>query len=564
VAPSHLWGVIYSSYLDTYICMFPANQDPVNEKNVDGVYIGACSDLGKQDWVWGYCPEAMFGFINLMNADGTDVIACEQTFRYYAYGGENTFQRLDVKLERGQTVTTDLRSRYLFEPHPESSDPIQGRRTKIVGAGSPEMKYSGAWADEVNANSYEGKTKSCSAANGIVEFSFEGSDVYWRTVRSPVSGKADVYIDGAFRRTVDCYSPRSTTCEEFLYIRTGLAPHEKHTIKVVVRGEKHPKSGGTAIDHIAFEYSAESYKGSASFSSLMGKNNWYYQWWNGSAYGDLQFVPDDTHPKMYWFGDGNLKVGNNYQIPGPSAVVRKWVAPHGGVIRVEGEAAMDRASEGVVLASIRQNAATLWPERLITYRQPASHDLTVRVEQGDAISFVAARKDATAHSDASEADKLTWDPVITYTRSTPAVWRPNPPSRQNLAANKYARSRRLVSAYRPFDGVDGNPDTAFTIEADDKISSNEDWFLVDLDKPFMIDRYVVVSRPRDPAYRPGAFRLERSDDGFAWTPVDAVANNVSHRVERSVPAFQARYVRLYLPQGKPFAINEFELYYTGG
>src|SRR5215831_12170476 len=47
VAPSHFWGVIYSSYLDRYICMFPANQDPVNEKNIDGVYIGACTDLGK-------------------------------------------------------------------------------------------------------------------------------------------------------------------------------------------------------------------------------------------------------------------------------------------------------------------------------------------------------------------------------------------------------------------------------------------------------------------------------------------------------------------------------------
>jgi hypothetical protein len=32
--------------------------------------------------------------------------------------------------------------------------------------------------------------------------------------------------------------------------------------------------------------------------------------------------------------------------------------------------------------------------------------------------------------------------------------------------------------------------------------------------------------------------------------------------ERTVPAFDARYVRLYFPKGKPFAINEFELRYT--
>ncbi len=36
------------------------------------------------------------------------------------------------------------------------------------------------------------------------------------------------------------------------------------------------------------------------------------------------------------------------------------------------------------------------------------------------------------------------------------------------------------------------------------------------------------------------------------------------RVQRDVPAFRARYVRLYLPDGKPFAINEFGLYYAQG
>jgi hypothetical protein len=30
-----------------------------------------------------------------------------------------------------------------------------------------------------------------------------------------------------------------------------------------------------------------------------------------------------------------------------------------------------------------------------------------------------------------------------------------------------------------------------------------------------------------------------------------------------VPPFTARYVRLYLPEGKPFLLNEFELYRGG-
>jgi len=563
VAPSHLWGVIYSTYLDKYVCMLQGDQDPPDQKNIDGVYIGVCSDLAKQDWVWGYCPEAMFGFMNLMNPEGTDVTRCDQTFRYYAYWNSSDFERLDVKLKRGQTVTTDLSPRYMFEAHPESSDTILGRKTRIVGAASTEMRYSGAWIDRANVVSYEGITKECSAASGSVEFAFEGSDVYWRAVRSPKSGKADVYVDGAFRKTVDCYSPRSTTCEQFMYIKAGLAPSAKHNIKIVVRGEKHLKSGGTAINHIAFEYSAESYKASAGFCSLMGKNNWYYQQRSGSAYSDLRFVHDDIHPEMCWFGDGNCKVGNNYQIPDSSAAVRKWVAPHGGVIRIEGRMAIDQFGGDGVSASIWQNGAKLWLARLITHGQPASHDVTVKVEQGDAICFMA-EKDAVVKNVKPDSDKLTWDPVITYVRSVPGVWRPNRPSSQNLALGKYARSKELVSSYRPFDAVDGNMNTAFVIKADDKISSSDDWLAVDLDKTLIIDRYVLVSETQDSAYRPGRFTLQRSNDGFAWTDVASVANNLSDRVEQGVPVFRARYVRIYLPRGKPFAINEFELYYTGG
>jgi hypothetical protein len=36
------------------------------------------------------------------------------------------------------------------------------------------------------------------------------------------------------------------------------------------------------------------------------------------------------------------------------------------------------------------------------------------------------------------------------------------------------------------------------------------------------------------------------------------------KVVRDIPEFRARYVRLYLPKGKPFTISEFELYYTAG
>jgi hypothetical protein len=573
VAPSHLWGVVYSTFLNRYVCMFLGNQDPPNQTNVDGIYIGSCSDLGKQDWVWGHCPEAMFGFMNLLNAEGTDVATtCNDTFRFYSYFGPSEFQRLDIKLTHGQTVVTDLQSRYLFEPHPESSDPMLGRVTKIVGCGSPEMKYSGSWTDQKNPDSYEAKVKDSSISKSSIEFSFEGTAVYWRAVHSPQSGQAEVYIDGVLRKTVDCYSPRSTSCEQFLYVNTGLSRDFRHTIRVVVTGKKNPKSGGAAIGHIAFEYSAESYKASAGFCSLMGKNNWYYQQSNGSDSSDLTFISDEAHPRMYWFGNEHCEVGPNYQTPGDSAAIRKWVAPHGGVVRIEGAVAREPAADGT-LAGIWLNMDKIWPVE-IANGEPAMHDLKLTVIQGDAIAFVVAKRDPDRKNAGPELSKVFWDPVITYTQGIPAVWQPNPPSAQNLALNRYARSKILVSSYRPFDAVDGDLNTGFTIHADDKLSSDDDWIQVDLERPCMIDRYVVSSQTAYPAYRPATFNLQRSDDGFTWTEVDQLAKNTDQldhyygipmtKVARNVPAFRARYVRLYLPGGKPFTISEFELYYTEG
>jgi hypothetical protein len=160
--------------------------------------------------------------------------------------------------------------------------------------------------------------------------------------------------------------------------------------------------------------------------------------------------------------------------------------------------------------------------------------------------------------------KVSWDPVITYTRSEPPVFRPNPPSDENLALGKYARSKMLSFAAQPFLAVDGDGQSAFSIYPDDRIASGDDWLQVDLDQPLTVDRYVVVSAPAVEAWRPATFTLQKSDDGFTWTDVDKVTVNRKERCERKVPPFTARYVRLYLPQGKPFTIQEFELYRDGG
>jgi hypothetical protein len=432
------------------------------------------------------------------------------------------------------------------------------------------MKYAGGWNEVPASDSYQGTTRVSSTPSASVEFSFEGTEIYWRALHSPQSGKADIYIDGALRKTVDCYSPRSTSYEQFLYVRKGLQSGSRHTIKVVVSGKKHKQSTSSAISHIAFEFSSKSYRASAGFSALMGKNGWFYQESKGSDLHDLLFLADEAEPAPFWYGTDGCKIGTNYQVPGDGAVARKWVAPMGGTVRIEGTA---NCAEDTV-ADIRLNNDKIWPDDLSNSQPTASHDVTVTVIQGDVINFLVATKGIPGKSSSPESNRVTWDPVITYLKSVPAVWQPNAAGSQNIALNKSARSKVLVSSYRPFDAVDGDLNTSFTVQTDDKLVSGDDCLQLDLENSYRIDHYVVASQAGDPAYRVNTFTLQKSDDGFSWADVDTVTGSAGaleqyygipmSRTARAVPVFRARYVRLYLPKGKPFTISEFALYYTEG
>lgn len=518
--------------------------------------LGTCTDLSKQDWVWGHFPEGMHGFMKLFNAEGNDIESFDDRLRFYSFFADNSYQNLDVTfLEKPMSVNQPT-PRFGFQPNPESSDPILSRRTKIVGSASPEMKYSGEWKEKQNPKEYyEGRLSESSTAGSSVEFSFTGPDIYWRALRSPESGRADVYIDGKLSQTVDTYSPRATVSENFVYVKTGLDPRKPHTIKIVVKGESHPKSKGSVIGHMAFEFAAESDRASFGFSSIMGKNNWRYLERAGDRESRLRFLASDEVFTRDWQGKGKVRMGDNYQIPEPGVdAVRQWVAPRAGSVRIEGRVTTESSNRA--FAQLLKNSQKVWSAEAGASDANSTHDLNLEVAQGDTLDFVVS-------TTAEPTGKVFWDPVITYTRSEPAVRKPNPPSDENLALGKYARSKVLSFATQPFAAVDEDPRTAFAIYANDRIASGDDWLQIDLERPLTIDRYVLVSTPPVAAWRPSGFVLQKSDDGFTWTDVEKAADHKQERLERNVPPFTARYVRLYLPAGKPFFINEFELYHGG-
>ena len=164
---------------------------------------------------------------------------------------------ITVTLKEGTTPSRYFppHDSYSYEPHPESGDPIESRKTKIVGSTSPEVRYEGdGWTIEKNPQYFEGQANVAAKVDQNIQFTFQGPSIFWRAVANRDAGKADVFVDDKLQETVDCFFQECALPYQFAFIKTGLDPKHSHTIKIVTRADKNPESSGTKIRHIAFEY----------------------------------------------------------------------------------------------------------------------------------------------------------------------------------------------------------------------------------------------------------------------------------------------------------------------
>ena len=435
MGPYSIYGrVIYSSYLKKYlrigVCLGVIDKRFTNLGLGDGsVFVSACDDLSRQEWtpmarLFNKPDNDKFGF-TLTGDNMADPFVCNRSLHAYNYWLYNMPSRaIDVTLGSGTTPFAGFprHGSYAYEPLPESGDPIVSRKTKIVGCTSANIFYSGAgWTLKHDTLCYESQAMECSVPGESVYCSFRGAGIYWRAIADTCGGKADIYIDGRLEDSVDCYY-REALPFQFAFIKTGLDPKRTHVFRAIVRPDKDPASHGTVVRSMAFEYPAESYRASAGFSGVRGKNNWSYHRWNGQEYADLSFVDFTTTMVQgkktgetkqqrsfanFW-GVDSCMVGDNYQIPGKNGAARTWVSPHSGRIRIEGTVGMANDGESVVRARIMQNAHEAWSSPLVDHGTSASHDLEFKVEQGDAIHFSVER------SSGRRGEKVVWDPVITY------------------------------------------------------------------------------------------------------------------------------------------------------
>jgi hypothetical protein len=150
-------------------------------------------------------------------------------------GGESTENELIIKVQAPQAFPLEVSFPKLVFDRKISAFATEGVETKgnwsIVSPKDPtkleatsQAKYSANAGDEIS-------------------FSFEGTGVSLVGNWFKDGGKADVFVDGEFKRTIDCYFYFARQQHENmnLYHITNLA-EGKHTIKVVVKGEKRPES----------------------------------------------------------------------------------------------------------------------------------------------------------------------------------------------------------------------------------------------------------------------------------------------------------------------------------
>jgi len=110
---------------------------------------------------------------------------------------------------------------------------------------SSNLAWVGRWVKVSSASASGGSQRSSSTGASSLTASFSGTGVKWIGSRGTGHGKAKVYVDGVYRKTVDLYAS-SAKFQQTLYSNLNLTPGS-HTLKVVVSHSKNSASAGYSV-----------------------------------------------------------------------------------------------------------------------------------------------------------------------------------------------------------------------------------------------------------------------------------------------------------------------------
>ncbi|MNQ02440.1 ADP-ribosylglycohydrolase [compost metagenome] len=112
------------------------------------------------------------------------------------------------------------------------------KRINVFASPNHAWETKGTWTASAN-----NKSKFSNIAGDEINLTFEGTGVSIEGNWVKDGGMADVYVDGVFKRTIDCYFDYANQEHRGINIFHVLNLTEgKHTVKLVVKGTKNPKS----------------------------------------------------------------------------------------------------------------------------------------------------------------------------------------------------------------------------------------------------------------------------------------------------------------------------------
>jgi hypothetical protein len=135
-----------------------------------------------------------------------------------------------------------------FDVSPAAPPTMRGARFEET---APSASYTPGWTQGDATEAWSGATAAVSSSTGArAAFTFTGTAVSWIGLRSPQTGIARVFLDGAFHAEIDTYSP--TEIQAPVFTIAGLAA-AGHRLEVEVTGRRNQASTGSSIAIDAFD-----------------------------------------------------------------------------------------------------------------------------------------------------------------------------------------------------------------------------------------------------------------------------------------------------------------------
>ncbi len=175
------------------------------------------------------------------------------------------------------------------------------------------------------------------------------------------------------------------------------------------------KMGKTTVSNIAktpANPDFSSYRLAEDWSSVQGKNQWYYLEGNDSNYSEMTW--NDSGNSWKGTHQYNLIRGNAHIHPDIKDSVVGWKAPTQGDITISGNPRKHNIACGDgVNVKIMKNDTQLWPAEGWQHIEAAdnagiAHELKTTVKPNDMIYFVVNKKDSNS------CDGMVWNPFIEY------------------------------------------------------------------------------------------------------------------------------------------------------